>query len=214
MTTKKKVKGMAATMNKPKILLPVHPEWCEKIFNGSKTIEVRKTAPKIDTPFEALVYCTKGKPFLYKNPNNGELFLHNNGGYRGGDYEDRYLTGKVIGEFICNKVDLIEYKDECYVINDDIAYTNTIAAKSCLDYDDMYKYLGDKNGYGWHITEPKLFDYPRELSEYALFGKCAEECDEYDICARDYVDGRMSCKYFKRKYLTRAPQSWIYVESV
>lgn len=29
-----------------KVLISIHPKWCELIFSGEKTIEVRKTAPK------------------------------------------------------------------------------------------------------------------------------------------------------------------------
>ena len=48
------------------ILMSIRPEWCEKIFNGEKTIEVRKTAPKLETPFTVYVYQTKIK-FKVKN---------------------------------------------------------------------------------------------------------------------------------------------------
>ena len=33
------------------VLMSIKPKWCEKIFSGEKTIEVRKTAPK-ETPFK------------------------------------------------------------------------------------------------------------------------------------------------------------------
>lgn len=32
------------------VLISIRPKWCEKIINGQKTIEVRKTRPKMDTP--------------------------------------------------------------------------------------------------------------------------------------------------------------------
>ena len=121
--------------------------------------------------------------------------------------EGDFRNGTVIGSFVCNKVDLIEYKDESYVINDDIAYTNTIAPKSCLDYDDMYKYLGDKNGYGLHISELKIYDKPKELSEFkkvcVIKNKDCANCEFYS----DYSGTCIN-------YLTRPPQSWIYVEEV
>ena len=41
------------------VLISIRPEWCEKIINGQKTIEVRKTRPKMDTPFKCYIYCTK-----------------------------------------------------------------------------------------------------------------------------------------------------------
>lgn len=138
------------------------PEEVERIARGAQTIKVGKTAPK-EVPFKVYMYQTK-KRWIYKLL----PWL-------------KKRQAKVIGEFICDKVDFVEYKDECYVINDDIAYTNTIASKSCLDYDDMYKYLGDKNGYGLHISDLKIYDKPKDLSEFGI---------------------------------ARAPQSWIYVETV
>lgn len=41
------------------VLISIRPEWCEKIINGKKTVEVRKTRPKMDTPFKCYIYCTK-----------------------------------------------------------------------------------------------------------------------------------------------------------
>ena len=186
------------------VMLSLRPQWCEKIFNGSKTIEVRKSRPSIPTPFTVYVYCTKAKSYLYRNPNNGELFLDSNGGYRGGDYEDRYLTGKVIGSFVC---------DQIFEIPCETTQPHWLKESTRLTDEQYMEYLGNKNGYGWHITEPKLFEKPRDITEFALYGKCAEDCDEYDICARDSEDGRMSCKFFKRTFLKRPPQSYCYVEA-
>lgn len=38
------------------VLISIRPEWCEKIINGRKNIEVRKTRPKMDTPFKCYIY--------------------------------------------------------------------------------------------------------------------------------------------------------------
>ncbi len=40
------------------VMLSVRPKWCEKIASGEKTIEVRKTRPKLETPFKCYIYCT------------------------------------------------------------------------------------------------------------------------------------------------------------
>ena len=32
------------------VLISIRPRWCKKIINGNKTIEVRKTRPKMDPP--------------------------------------------------------------------------------------------------------------------------------------------------------------------
>ena len=68
------------------VLISIRPEWCEKIARGEKTVEVRKTRPKLDTPFKCYIYCTKG---------NDARRL-------------RGSWGKVIGEFICDRVETIK----------------------------------------------------------------------------------------------------------
>ena len=70
------------------VLMSIHPKWCEKIFNGEKTIEVRKTAPKVETPFTVYVYQTKhkGKSIVSEVLNSV------------------YGGGKAIGSFVCDKV--------------------------------------------------------------------------------------------------------------
>nr|DAE79538.1 MAG TPA: hypothetical protein [Caudoviricetes sp.] len=64
------------------VMLSVRPKWCEKIINGDKTIEVRKTRPKLETPFKAYIYCSQG---------NDARRL-------------RGSWGKVIGEFTCDRI--------------------------------------------------------------------------------------------------------------
>ena len=43
------------------VLISISPKWCELIASGKKTIEVRKTRPKIDIPFKCYIYCTTSK---------------------------------------------------------------------------------------------------------------------------------------------------------
>lgn len=40
------------------VLISIRPKWCELIASGEKTIEVRKTRPKLETPFKCYIYCT------------------------------------------------------------------------------------------------------------------------------------------------------------
>lgn len=47
------------------VLISIRPKWCEKICNGEKTVEVRRTRPKLNTPFRVYIYCAlppKPKP--------------------------------------------------------------------------------------------------------------------------------------------------------
>ena len=61
------------------VLISIRPKWCEKIISGEKTIEVRKTRPKMDTPFKCYIYCTKAEErlaFILKDgdENYGEIY--------------------------------------------------------------------------------------------------------------------------------------------
>lgn len=203
------------------VMLSLRPQWCEKIFDGEKTIEVRKTAPKLETPFTVYVYQTKIK-FKVKNwqENFQSIVFTPNGGVEEG-------SGKVIGSFVCDRIDEFdsewsEYAYACAPTDIPCAMPmseeNAIKIckeKGCMTLEDIIDYFGDEEwrAYFWHITEPKLFDKPRDITEFAIYGRCAEDCDEYDICARDSEDGRMSCKYFKRTFLKRPTQSYCFVET-
>lgn len=164
-----------------KVLISIHPKWCELIFNGQKTIEVRKTRPLIDMPFKVFVYETKAQ------------FVKS---IRGACTTFGYGRGKVIGSFVCDKVYKIvpdgEYYSDGYDIDDDRL------AETCLTREQLREYGKGVTLYGWHITEPKLFDKPKELSEFrkvCLNGKCSD------------------CIYEECK-ITRPPQSWQYVEEL
>lgn len=68
---------------KQAVLISINPKWCELIASGKKTIEVRKTKPKLLPPFKCYIYCTKmDDPIKYHG-----------------------WTGYVIGEFICDWCD-------------------------------------------------------------------------------------------------------------
>lgn len=164
------------------VLLSVKPKWCKLIFSGEKTIEVRKTAPKLEPPFTVYVYCTKAKNIredgLYLLPNDKELYL----GCKEKDlgfvcWEGDFRNGKVIGSFVCDKVYKIvpdgEYYSNGYDIDDDML------SETCLGRGYLTGYGLGYTLYGWHITAPKLYDKPRELSEFGI---------------------------------ARAPMSWCYVE--
>lgn len=42
------------------VLISIRPKWCELIATGQKTVEVRKTRPKLETPFKCYIYKTGG----------------------------------------------------------------------------------------------------------------------------------------------------------
>ena len=83
------------------VLISIQPKWCELIASGKKTVEVRKTRPKLDLPFKCYIYETKGKQV--------EKITGCDITY--------YGRGKVIGEFVCDKIDNYEcelWNNEAY----------------------------------------------------------------------------------------------------
>lgn len=83
------------------VLISIRPKWCEKIISGEKTIEVRKNRPKLETPFKAYIYCTKGRPDR-NIPIYQERLMQdylNTGSMK--SLNCPHGNGKVIGEFTC-----------------------------------------------------------------------------------------------------------------
>lgn len=163
------------------ILLSTRPKWCEKICheigkdeNGKpiyeKRIEVRKTAPK-EVPFKVLIYATRPKKF-YKCgavSTSDELLWLANGKVEMGDGfkfwadgdEYQCLNGRIIGEFVCDKVE--KYSTSWLDGEDRLNET------ACLDDADIMDYMNgytDRIFYAWHISDLKIYDKPKELSEF------------------------------------------------
>ena len=171
------------------VMISIRPKWCEKIVNGEKTIEVRKTRPKLETPFKCYIYETRG--FVEKD---GIMI------FRPG--------GTVIGEFVCDRI--YHLVTPCpggsySVEGEGQPTTNNVARQSCLGLGDMHAYLESKTGYGWHISGLKVYDTPKDLSKFSRpFENCIDKvCDEF---------GCASCE--NGGHIKRPPQSWCYVEEV
>lgn len=192
------------------VLISIRPKWCEKIASGKKTIEVRKTAPK-EVPFKAYIYETKESKRRYLD-DRFNSFLDNKSHYTD--------MGKVIGEFVCDKVMFLtplglrgfEMREE-------------ILKSICLTNDDLNAYGGLKTLCGWHISDLKIYDKPKELSE---FHKPCENKYYCEVCKHGSIiippDEEEYALYhggFYEHYETvchnivnRPPQSWQYVEEL
>lgn len=136
------------------VLISIRPMWYQKIMSGQKTIEVRKTRPKMNPPF---------KCYIYKCGN-----------------------GKVIGEFLC---------DQIININGAGRIPSDAARPTCLEPAELHQYLGAATGFGWHISNLRIYDTPRELREFYAVP------NEVEVALKA-----------KPKPITRPPQSWRYVE--
>ena len=171
------------------VMLSIRPEWCEKIASGRKTVEVRKTRPRSETPFKCYIYCTNGSPYL--NRHNGNLYLEAKdtlGGKWPGLYER--LSGRVIGEFVCDRIERFDVPYPAYQKKLD----KRILEQSCLTYYQLHRYAYHDDLYGWHISNLKIYDKPKELSEFTGLRNTRFGAAPYDI--------------------KRPPQSWRYVEEL
>lgn len=197
------------------VLISNRPKWCGKICheigkdeNGKpiyeKRIEVRKTAPK-EVPFKAYIYMTKKKPYMLTFAGNGKMRVHN---------------GMVIGEFICDKVYNIEpifsfydcysgYDDssDCSYF-EDYSIDNERLKKTCLTQQDLCVYGNGNRLYGWHISNLKIYDKPKELSEFCI--PCKVSCEN----CKNPLYFECWCEEKGKKIVTRPPQSWMYVEEI
>lgn len=175
------------------VMLSIRPKWCEKIVSGEKTIEVRKTKPKLETPFKCYIYCTSGRPYL-NIPISLERLMQDY--LETGSMQSLNCplgNGKVIGEFTCDRID--EYDDDTIFSfrHEDYARWNDFDLdRACIHPEDFQNYANGKWLYGWHIVGLRIYDQPRELSEFTGLRNTRFGAAPYDI--------------------KRPPQSWCYVE--
>ena len=158
------------------VLISIRPEWCGKIASGEKTVEVRKTRPKLETPFCAYVYCSSVKamsllPYV-------ELHAQTNG------LVDVW-NGKVFASFVCDRTDTIVPATEPYGIYD---VDDDYVLQTCLANGALWDYGNGATLYGWHISDLRIYDTPRDLSEFTGFCKTKFGAEPVPI--------------------TRPPQSW------
>lgn len=182
------------------VMISIKPKWCEMIVRGQKTIEVRKTRPKLEAPFKCYIYCTSVKGLNLQDYVN--VHRATNGAVD--DWSD-----KVIGEFTCDRVDT--YDDDtihAFSHEDYTRWNDHDLYQSCIHPEDFEEYAADEWLYGWHISKLVIYDEPRELSEFLRINR---ECWYADLglAKRDCPE----CKNAEC-FVSRPPQSWCYVEEV
>ena len=217
------------------VLLSIRPNWCKKIANLRKTVEIRKTAPNLEVPFKCYIYCTKAPKKLITIFRDGEE------SYDGEIYhgKTKFITWDgigvpddidsamqmVIGEFVCD--DIRRIGPEYCVVKEDI---ESAISGSCLTVPQVKDYAGWKSGmsyadlkdlYGWHISELKIYDKPRDLDEFSRFGF-------FGMGRSNCVCGNRRCENYEPSYhymipptckidgcsICRPPQSWCYVQEI
>ena len=166
------------------VLISIQPKWCELIASGKKTVEVRKTKPKLETPFKCYIYETKDSKYkdigVAGHRSDGTPYIFVNS------------IGKVIGEFVCDSIDDFSVPYPAYFSEVD-SKTEAIIKSACLTPMDIHAYNGVHQTFGWRISDLVIYDKPRELQDFTR------------IVVKWWLT---------RERVTRPPQSWCYVEEV
>lgn len=183
------------------VLTSIQPQWCELIAHGKKTMEVRRTRPTLEVPFKVYIYCTK-QPGVWAD--FGKRVIYN---------------GKVIGEFTCDAIRCFSVPYPAFQGELD----KDILAQSGLTYYQLHRYAYHDKLYGWHISNLKIYDEPKELCD--MHKPCiSPEMPYCPTCPKggEYisdteleflaVDGECSTVWYCNNRVTRAPQDWCYVE--
>ena len=186
-------------MNKA-VMISIHPKWCKLIANGKKIIEVRKTKPKLEMPFKVYIYETLGK-------------LGKEVRWRVWEYEGK---GKVIGEFVCDKVEQICCRTVPY------RKTNNLGYEHFLDNGvyqvDGFEY-GPDNAVVFERNDIKYIDTMFKNEELAEMCLTPQQLYKYIGLGNDGYAWHISnlVIYDEPKELSefcrkRPPQSWCYME--
>lgn len=202
------------------VMISIQPKWCEFIARKLKTVEIRKTRPKLEPPFKCYIYCTANKKGLHDEleiPSlNGSVYIAN---------------GKVIGEFVCDEItkyeaefckgnDLYEGVQKVLFDEDGYEYRATETANDNDNPDNcellrnaamtfqQLKDYADWDGfgklYGLHISDLVIYDKLEELSEFKKHNR---------HCHYEHLGlATPKCSECKECQLERPLQSWCYVE--
>lgn len=212
------------------VLISIQPKYCELIANGKKTIEVRKTRPKLETPFKCYIYCTKEKSI------NNVFLIYGGGKYACfGDYRnactsdadgkvDCYIgNGKIIGEFVCDKIEefycaSVPYQKENNLgygrfVDDGVYKVDGWHEGVVFERNDMYidTMLKNKDIEKMCLTAQELFNYigigkyfyALHISRLRIYDKPKELKEFFTPMGK------------RPSYMVeRPPQSWQYVEEL
>ncbi len=189
------------------VLISIRPKWCELISSGEKTVELRKTRPKLDVPFKCYIYCTAeiaehDALWILDYPSREKYSIAAVSAYLERAEGASKGNRKVVGEFTCNRIDSlvrIGYTGSGELpryrilgIDSHIQPAEELFKAACLTESEAENYLKGRYGFGWHISDLHIYDKPRELGEF--------------------IGLRTMKKAFEFRLLDRPPQSWCYVQ--
>lgn len=217
------------------VLFSIRPGWCCQIAAGKKTVEIRRNAPSLDFPFRCYIYCTQATPLLAwqerwspdKKAFRKEVWPVHGCGRERAENLFELLNGKVIGTFVCDKIDRLAHVGtmgsnepaKLYIETPDLQYEypDELLRAACLSEADVEGYLKGGDGFGWHISDLKIYDQPKSLSGFSRHD--FRGMNGTDVC------GNESCEHYQPSgsymlpptcaingcCLSKPPQSWCYV---
>jgi len=208
------------------IMLSVRPEWAEKILNGTKTVEIRKSVPK-ELPCEVYIYVTKNKSKFrvgcMEFANDDLYILPNQKAYKYGcsveimgcelPYsKDNFLNGIVVAKFTLNKADTYYLEKP---LNFEITYRGIDNQIGCEYSKEIKSDLLKKSC----LTFTEMFDYGKKRFDEQQSVIRAWHIDDLVIFDRPKELNEFSSWNFHKWHdgthwipLTKAPQSWQYVK--
>lgn len=182
------------------ILASLKPYYYYLIGERKKTIEVRKSALK-DLPQDIVFYMSKDEKSFAKIPK---------------EFQEKYRKhfGKVGLAIVCDKITRYNCDknfDEYFIAGYIGAYMPL--KEMCLTNKDLIEYGKGRPLYGWHISDLKIYDKPKELSEFyrpCSYSGICYSCNRFrpngtpNDEPNDFCDGE----------ITRPPQSYMYVKEL
>lgn len=186
------------------ILASIKPYYYYLIAEEKKKIEVRKTALK-NLPQDIAFYMSKDEKSFAKIPK---------------EFQEKYRKhfGKIGMKVVCNEVEEFhewELSPQGKFADSERERLENFLAAACLSEEEVVRYRENlpyfKPLYGWHISDLKIYDKPKELSEFRKSGFMTEEEWLFNLYPNTHCHYEAWAKKFE---ITRPPQSWCYVEGV
>lgn len=168
------------------VLISIRPRWASLILSGEKTLEIRRTCPRLSPPFKCYIYCSKARrPWVRK------------------DLPGIRQDGYILAEFMCDTITRLAHVGFTGIPSPVklMAMDKNGFAKpagtfnidpSCMMLSEIERYLDGRDGFAWHISQLKIYDAPEQLSRFTRL--------------QDTGFGAAPMPF------KRAPQDWCYVE--
>ena len=138
------------------------------------------------------------------------------------------MSGHVIAKYTLKEIEPVC----CETLPNGVGYENyyytdsmnDIRNDSSLDNQDLRNYLsigkdGEQVGFAWHISDLEIFDEPKKLWEFEKVGSYNNpdvKCKKKEQGRCNFGESPFTGKWVgcEKARLTKAPQSWCYVEEM